>query len=150
MGGANRGREGEIVLIGLAARPGEVHMFEAVEFHATLPAADLERAKLWYEEKLGLRPVEEDVFGGAWYETGGTRFLLYLSAFAGTNQATAVSFSFEGFDAAMGVLRSRGVTFDEFDYDDFKTVDGVLELPDGRRGAWFKDSEGNILNILSG
>ena len=150
MGGVDWGRGGEIVLIWLAERPGEVHMFETVEFHATLPAADLERAKLWYEEKLGLRPVEEDVFGGAWYEAGGTRFLLYSSGFAGTNQATAVSFSFEGFDAAMGVLRSRGVTFDEFDYDGFKTVDGVLELPDGRRGAWFKDSEGNIVNILSG
>lgn len=125
-------------------------MFDTVEFRATLPAADLERAKSWYEEKLGLRPVEEDVFGGAWYETGGTRFLVYASGFAGTNQATAVSFSTDGFDAAMGVLRSRGVTFDDFDLGDFKTVDGVLELPDGRRGAWFKDSEGNILNILSG
>ena len=137
-------------MIGLAAKPGEVHMFDTVEFRATLPAADLERAKSWYQEKLGLRPVEEDVFGGAWFETGGTRFLLYASAFAGTNQATAVSFSFEGFDAAMGVLRRRGVAFDDFDFGDSKTVDGVLELPDGRRGAWFKDSEGNILNILSG
>jgi hypothetical protein len=61
-----------------------------------------------------------------------------------------VSFSFEGFDAAMGVLRSRGVTFDEFDYGDVRTENGVMELPDGRRGAWFKDSEGNILSILSG
>jgi hypothetical protein len=49
----------------------------------------------------------------------------------------------------MALLRDRGVVFDEFDYDDFKTVNGVLELPDGRRGAWFKDSEGNILNIIS-
>jgi catechol 2,3-dioxygenase-like lactoylglutathione lyase family enzyme len=146
----NRGRAVVTGLIGLTTRPGEVHVFNTVDFHATLPAADLERAKSWYEEKLGLRPVEEDVFGGVWYETGGTRFLLYTSAFAGTNQATAVSFSFEGFDAAMGVLRSRGVTFDEFDYGDVRTENGVMELPDGRRGAWFKDSEGNILSILSG
>lgn len=139
-----------MALIGLVATPGEVHMFDTVEFHATLPVADLERAKSWYEEKLGLSPVEEDDFGGAWYETGGTRFLLYLSGFAGTNQATAASFSFEGFDAAMGVLRSRGVAFDDFDTGDFKTVDGVVALPDGRRAAWFKDSEGNILSILSG
>lgn len=124
-------------------------MFDTVEFHLMLPAGDIDRAKGWYEDTLGLRPVEEEDFGGAWYETGGTRFLLYPSEFAGTNQATAASFSFAGFDAALGLLRSRGVTFEEFDYGDFKTVDGVVQLPDGRRSAWFKDSEGNILNILS-
>ncbi len=124
-------------------------MFDSVQFRVTLPAADMGRAKAWYEEKLGLRPVEEDEFDGAWYETGETPFLLYPSEFAGTNQATAASFSFEDFDTAVASLRSRGVVFDEFDYEDFKTVDGVLTLPDGRKGAWFRDSEGNILNILS-
>ena len=49
----------------------------------------------------------------------------------------------------MGVLRSRGVTFDEFDYGDVRTENGVMELPDGRRGAWFKDSEDNIVNIAT-
>jgi catechol 2,3-dioxygenase-like lactoylglutathione lyase family enzyme len=124
-------------------------MFGDIELHATLPAGDIGRAKAWYEEKLGLRPVEEDDFGGAWYETGGTRFLVYQSTFAGTNQATAASFSVGDLDAAMELLRSRGVTFDDFDLGDFKTADGVLQLPDGRRGAWFNDSEGNILNIIS-
>ncbi len=124
-------------------------MFGSVQFHVTLPASDMARARAWYEETLGLRPVETDVFDGSWYETGGVRFLLYPSQVAGTNQATAASFTPDDFDAAMALLRDRGVVFDEFDYDDFKTVNGVLELPDGRRGAWFKDSEGNILNILS-
>ena len=124
-------------------------MFDSVQFHATLPASDMARARAWYEEILGLRPVETDVFDGSWYETGGVRFLLYPSQVAGTNQATAATFSPDDFDAAMALLRDQGVAFSEFDYDDLKTVDGVLELPDGRRGAWFTDSEGNILNILS-
>jgi catechol 2,3-dioxygenase-like lactoylglutathione lyase family enzyme len=124
-------------------------LFDSVQFRVTLPAADMDRAKAWYAEKLGLRPVEEDELAGAWYETGGVRFLLYASEFAGTNQATAASFSSENFDAAIASLHSRGVIFDEFDFDDFKTIDGVLTLPDGRKGAWFRDSEGNILNIIS-
>ncbi len=124
-------------------------MFDSVQFRVTLPAADMDRAKAWYEEKLGLRPVEEVEFDGAWYETGGTPFLLYPSEFAGSNKATAASFSFEDFDAAIASLRSRGVAFAEFDFEDFKTVEGVLTLPDGRKGAWFEDSEGNILNIMS-
>jgi catechol 2,3-dioxygenase-like lactoylglutathione lyase family enzyme len=124
-------------------------MFDSVQFRATLPASDMARARAWYEETLGLVPVETDVFDGSWYETGGVRFLLYPSGVAGTNQATAVSFTSDDFNAAVALLRERGVVFDEFDYDDFKTVDGVLELPDGRKGAWFRDSEGNILNIIS-
>jgi catechol 2,3-dioxygenase-like lactoylglutathione lyase family enzyme len=124
-------------------------MFDSVQFRATLPASDMARARAWYEETLGLVPVETDVFDGSWYETGGVRFLLYPSGVAGTNQATAVSFTSDDFDAAVALLRERGAVFDEFDYDDFKTVNGVLELPDGRKGAWFRDSEGNILNIIS-
>jgi catechol 2,3-dioxygenase-like lactoylglutathione lyase family enzyme len=124
-------------------------MFDSVQFHVTLPASDIARARAWYEEILGLLPVETDLFDGSWYETGGVRFLLYPSGVAGTNQATAASFTPDDFDAAMALLRERGVVFDEFDYDDLKTVNGVLELPDGRKGAWFKDSEGNILNIVS-
>jgi catechol 2,3-dioxygenase-like lactoylglutathione lyase family enzyme len=124
-------------------------MFDSVQFRVTLPASDMARARAWYEETLGLLPVETDVFDGSWYETGGVRFLLYPSGVAGTNEATAASFIPDDFNAAMALLRERGVVFDEFDYDDFKTVNGVLELPDGRKGAWFRDSEGNILNIIS-
>jgi catechol 2,3-dioxygenase-like lactoylglutathione lyase family enzyme len=125
-------------------------MFDSVQFRVTLPASDMARARAWYEETLGLLPVETDVFDGSWYETGGVRFLLYPSEVAGTNEATAASFIPDDFNAAMALLRGRGVVFDDFDYDDVKTVNGVLELPDGRKGAWFRDSEGNILNIISG
>lgn len=124
-------------------------MFETIPLHATLPAADMGRAKAWYADKLGLEPVEEDDAGGggAWYETGGMRFLLYQSAFAGTNQATAACFSVEDFDGAVESMRGRGVAFEEYDMGEIKTVDGVLTLPDGQKAAWFKDSEGNILAI---
>ena len=79
-------------------------------------------------------------------ETSG--FLVYPSEFAGTNQATAMGFAVTDFDAAAAELRANGVVFEEYDMgEDFRTVDGVVTSPDGRKAAWFKDSEGNILAI---
>lgn len=122
-------------------------MFGDASLHATLPAADLERAKAWYADKLDLIPQEEDQASGAWYEMGGVPFLLYVSEFAGTNRATAASIAVDDFDAALAGLRGRGVVFEDLDMGEFKTEDGVLTLPDGRKAAWFKDSEGNTLAI---
>ena len=124
-------------------------MFNNIALETSLPASDLDRAMKWYADNLGLKPTEVDAMGGARYESGGARFLLYPSAFAGTNQATAASFAVEDFDAAMAQLRSAGVVFEEFDFEEMKTVDGVLTTPDGNKGAWFKDSEGNILAIAT-
>ena len=125
-------------------------MFESTVSHATLPASDFERAKSWYADKLGLKPVEEaGPEGAAWYETGGVRFLLYQSAFAGTNQATAASITVDDVAAVVSQLKSRGVVFEEYDMGDFKTEDGILTLPDGNQAAWFRDSEGNIISVVS-
>lgn len=122
-------------------------MFEDVSLHPVLPAADLERAKAWYADKLGLKPVVDDELGLE-YETGGHRFGVYASQFAGTNQATAAAFRVDDVDAAVTQLRDRGVEFEDVDYGAMgKTVDGVITAPDGRKAAWFKDSEGNMLAI---
>ena len=123
-------------------------MFASTPLSAALPASDLERAKRWYSEKLGLEPVEEDEYGGAHYETGGAHFLVFLSPFAGTNQATAAGFNVDNFDEVIGQLRSNGVTFEDVDFGELgSTVDGVISAPDGTKAAWFKDSEGNILSV---
>jgi len=116
----------------------------------TLPAADMARARAWYHDKLGLDPVEEMSDGTLWYEMGGSRFIVYPSRFAGSNQATAAGIMSDDFDATMANLKDRGVVFEEYDFgDDFRTVGGVLTMPDGMRAAWFKDSEGNILGMDS-
>ena len=118
-------------------------MIGDASLHATLPADDLERAKAWYADKLDLNPQEEDEASGAWYEVGGVPFLLYVSEYAGTNRATAASIAVDDSDAALAGLRGRGVVFEDLEMGEFKTEDGVLTLPDGRKAAWFKDSEGN-------
>jgi len=118
--------------------------------HASLPASDIERARAWYSDKLGLEPIEEGPGGELRYDAGGTQFGVYPSAFAGTNQATAAMIAVSDFDTALAEMRSRGIVFEDYDFgEDFRTVDGVLEAPDGERAAWFKDSEGNILGVLA-
>lgn len=127
-------------------------MIGAKELRATLPATDFERAKSWYADKLDLKPAEETE-AGAYYDVGSTRFLLYQSQFAGTNQATAAAFDVEDIEAAVAELRERGVTFEEYDLPGVKTEGGIATFEaEGRviKSAWFKDSEGNILAVTQG
>lgn len=118
--------------------------------HATLPAKDFERAKSWYLDKLGIKPTVERP-DGASYEVGDSGFLLYPSEYAGTNEATAASLVADDLDAAVESLRSNGVTFDEFDMPGVQWNNGIATIDAGDtklRGAWCKDSEGNILAIV--
>ena len=123
-------------------------MLSDVRLEPSLPASDLARARTWYHEKLDLKPVEEDGSGNMWFETGGERWFVYESQFAGTNQATAAAWLVGDLKATVGQLQGRGVVFEEYDMGDFKTENGILALPDGSMGAWFKDSEGNILGLF--
>ena len=123
-------------------------MLGSANLMAVLSASDLGRAKAWYAEKLDLKPVEEHE-QELWYETGSSRWLLYKSGFAGTNQATSAGFLVDDVEATVAELRGRGVEFQEYDFPDFKTVDGVATTPDGSKAAWFIDSEGNIVSIAT-
>ena len=121
-----------------------------MQFAATLPASDIERAKEWYKKILQAEPVETTEDGSYWFEIGGTRFLVYASQFAGTNQATAAALAVEDLEATVAELRDRGAVFEEYDFgDDFRTVNGILTSPAGTRMAWMKDSEGNILGVAA-
>lgn len=123
-------------------------MFENSPLQPVLPVADIQRAKAWYSDKLGLEPsMEDEDRGMAIYQHAGSMFLLYTTDQAGTNQATAAGFIVDEFDDAVDQLRERGVTFEEVDFGEgAKTVDGVLTAEDGAgKSVWFKDSEGNVL-----
>jgi len=121
-------------------------VFDAIV--ATLPAADMTRAKAFYRDKLALEPFQEEADGSARYQVGGTMLLIYPSEFAGTNKATAAGFAVSDIDAVVSDLKGRGMAFEELDYGELKTVDGIMTLPGGTRGAWFKDSEGNTIGIF--
>jgi catechol 2,3-dioxygenase-like lactoylglutathione lyase family enzyme len=118
----------------------------SVEFWATLPASDVERAKRWYADKLGLTPVKET---DQWltYRTGSSVFQLYPTGSAGTAQHTLGGWVVDDLEATVAELRERGVEFEEYDLPSLKTVDGIAQLGDVERAAWFRDSEGNILAV---
>jgi catechol 2,3-dioxygenase-like lactoylglutathione lyase family enzyme len=121
-------------------------MFDQFPSIAMLPASDIQRAKGWYQEKLGLTPTEEDE-GGLTYQAGGSRFGVYPSEFAGTNQATAMGFEVQDLDKVADDLIGKGVEFERFDLPYGKTDErGVAEIG-SYRAFWLKDSEGNIINV---
>ena len=119
-----------------------------MKFAATLPAADIERAKAWYSSVLGLEPAEITDSGDVWYEVAGTRLMVYPSQYAGTNQATAVNIRVDDVEATVEELKARGAEFEHYDFGEtFRTVDGIATSPSGEKMAWLKDPEGNIISF---
>jgi catechol 2,3-dioxygenase-like lactoylglutathione lyase family enzyme len=119
-----------------------------------LPAQDLERARRFYAEKLGLEPVDERP-GGLLYRCGGADFALFRSAGASPGTFTQMALEVDDLRAAMDELERRGVVFEEVDLPGLKTVDGIAEIQGnypskgatGELGAWFRDSQGNMLGL---
>ena len=117
--------------------------------HASLAAADLARAKRWYADKLGWEPTIEPP-GVLVYEELGSAFTLFETPFAGTAQNTVLTWNADDLAVEVSRLRARGVVFEDYDYGDFKTVDGIMTDPGGGQSAWFRDSEGNIIALVHG
>jgi catechol 2,3-dioxygenase-like lactoylglutathione lyase family enzyme len=119
-----------------------------------LPAQDLERARAFYADKLGLEPAEERP-GGLLYRCGTSKFALFASTGAPSGEHTQMGWEVDDIDATVTELRERGVVFEEVDVPGLHTVDGIAEVTGnypssggvGERAAWFRDSEGNVLGI---
>lgn len=117
------------------------------DVHASLAASDVERARRWYEEKLGLTPYDASP-EGVRFQVGPSRFSIYKTGSAGTAKNTVAVFVVADLRAEMVALRARGVVFEDYDFGGGdKTVDGIIETDDGGLNAWFTDSEGNILGL---
>jgi len=116
---------------------------------ATIPAADIGRAKAWYSEKLGLVPEMSDDTGLLYRLGGGSGFLLYPTPNAGQAPNTLMTFESSDVAADVAALKGKGVMFEEYDLPELKTVNSIASLG-GRKAAWFKDSEGNILAVGDG
>jgi catechol 2,3-dioxygenase-like lactoylglutathione lyase family enzyme len=122
-------------------------MFDNLMATAVLPASDLDRARTWWHDVLGREPVyADDEPGNLLYDVGGTIVLVYRTDFAGTAQNTALDLVTDDIDRDATALRTHGVVFHEYDLPGLKTVDGIADIG-GLRGAWFSDSEGNIIAI---
>jgi len=118
-----------------------------------LPAQDLERARAFYSEKLGLQPAEERE-GGLRYGGAAGEFALFESAGSSSGDHTQMGWEVDDIEATVSELRSRGIVFEEYDLPGLETVDGIADIEGnypskgtGERAAWFRDSEGNMLGI---
>ena len=115
---------------------------------AALPAQDIDRAKGWYRDKLGMEPMRTEPDGGAVYEGGdGTYFLVFPSMGKASGDHTQIGFEVDDVEATVEEMSRNGVVFEQYDFPELKTDDrGIAEIMD-QKGAWFKDSEGNLLSV---
>lgn len=112
----------------------------------TLPASDMERAKTFYREKLGLIPSHEAPEGLSYHSGPSSRFTLIPSSGIASGSHTQMAWQVPDVTREVAELKTRGVVFEEYDTPSFKTIDGVATT--GKlKAAWFRDSEGNLLGI---
>jgi catechol 2,3-dioxygenase-like lactoylglutathione lyase family enzyme len=129
-------------------------MLEDGKVAARIPVRDLQRARTFYAEKLGLEPSEERP-GGLLYRCGSGEFALFESAGAASGDHTQMGWEVEDIEATVEQLRARGVVFEEYDFPGLRTVGGIAEVAGnypskggvGERAAWFRDIDGNLFGI---
>ncbi|RUW55564.1 MULTISPECIES: VOC family protein [unclassified Mesorhizobium] len=123
-------------------------MLENSNATANLAVRDLAKAKAFYEGTLGLKQVHDEGGELIVYKSGDTTINVYRSEFAGTNKATAVTWRVgDKIADVVNALRSKGVAFEHYDMPGL-TMEGDLHVGGGMKVAWFKDPDGNILNLV--
>ena len=123
-------------------------MLSNEEAVATIAVKDAKRAQKFYEETLGLHPEPAREAGVLSYRTGPSTILVYESVFAGTNKATAATWVVADVDEVVQDLKKKGVAFEHYDLPGI-TRRGDVHVSGGTRAAWFKDPDGNILNVVN-
>ena len=128
-------------------------MLQEGQVATRIPVKDLARARGFYAEKLGLEPSEERP-GGLLYRCSSGEFALFESSGASPGTFTQMAWHVEDIEAEVETLRSRGVVFEEYEVPGLTTVNGIAQVEgnypskgSGERGAWFRDSEGNLLAL---
>jgi catechol 2,3-dioxygenase-like lactoylglutathione lyase family enzyme len=117
---------------------------------ATVAVKDLEVARKFYEGQLGFKIAGPSGPEVLIFESGSSKIVVYKSQFAGTNQATAVTWSVgEEIDAIVRDLKAKGVAFEKYDFPGV-VHEGDVHVFGRMRNAWFKDPDGNILSVVNG
>jgi catechol 2,3-dioxygenase-like lactoylglutathione lyase family enzyme len=127
----------------------EIDMLSDKDAAANIAVKNLETARKFYEDILGLTQVGAEGEELIVYKSGNSTINVYRSQYAGTNKATAVTWAVG--DDAEGVVRAlktKGVTFEHYDMPDM-TREGDVHVFGDMKVVWFKDPDGNILNIVN-
>ncbi len=111
---------------------------------------DLDRARKFYEDKLGLKTKDEWGGEGVTLKSGDTMINVYRSEFAGTNKATSLIFEVDDVEKEVGELKDKGIFFEHYDLPGLQPKGDLYVGEKGFKTAWFKDPDGNILSLVEG
>jgi catechol-2,3-dioxygenase len=123
-------------------------MLRETDAIATLAVKDLGVATQFYEQTLGLSRAGGEDGEVVMFDSGDTTINVYRSSFAGTNKATALTWTVDDVDDVVRTLKSKGVRFEHYDLPDTKRV-GDVHIAGDVKVAWFKDPDGNILSVVN-
>ena len=115
-----------------------------------IPVSDVDRARGFYEGVLVLKFVGGPRADGSYeYESGsGTGLFTYPTAEnAGRSPATLAAWQVDHIEATAKALRANGVALEDYDLPGLTTERGIATLQ-GAKALWFKDPDGNILNVF--
>ena len=116
-----------------------------------IPASDLQRARDFYADKLGLSPTQELPGEVLLYRTaGGTDFQVYRTDYAGQAGHTIAQWHVDDIESEVNDLKGKGVTFEVYDMPGVQWEGEIASMEGMGRAAWFKDSEGNIMCVDQG
>ena len=109
-----------------------------------LAVKDVARARRFYEDLLGFTPAANDMDDVLQYRAGELTFVVYPSQYAGSNRATALTWTVgDQLESAVEALKAKGVTFEHYELPGTKRK-GDIHVSGEIRNAWFKDPDGNI------
>jgi catechol 2,3-dioxygenase-like lactoylglutathione lyase family enzyme len=114
---------------------------------ATVAVKNLEAARRFYENTLGLPLIDENQ-EALTFKTGRSKLLVYRSQFSGTNKATAATWLADDVEELVHALKGRGVNFEHYDMPNV-TRQGDIHIAGAMKTAWFKDPDGNIFSIVT-
>ena len=117
---------------------------------ANLAVKDLTRARRFYADTLGLKQIDAEGEELIVFKSGSSALNVYRSEYAGTNRATAVTWTVgDDVERVVRELKAKGVQFEHYDMPDMR-LEGDIHISGDMKVAWFKDPDGNILNIANG
>ena len=128
----------------------EINMLGDKDAVANIAVKNLETAKKFYEETLGLTQIGAEGQEVIVFRSGSSTIYVYKSQYAGTNQATALTWVVgEDIEGVVRELKAKGITFEHYNMPDMTREDDI-HVAGQMKVAWFKDPDGNILNIING
>jgi catechol 2,3-dioxygenase-like lactoylglutathione lyase family enzyme len=127
-----------------------IDMLEKMDVAANIAVKDMDRARRFYEDTLGLIQIDKESDQVIVFRSGTSTILVYKSQYAGSNKATAATWTVgEDVEGVVRSLEAKGVAFEHYDMPG-TTREGDIHVSGSMKVAWFKDPDGNILCVVNG